>query len=484
MNELAVVALSKRLRALIAKGAHRSELLETCDLLDVAIDAPAPLATCPPDCTGCALHVAVLTNEPSAPLGDVDTEHVWPALNLLADQALQRWGRDVRIVKLFEEMGELQAELAKVVIGHKRADTARVIDEIADVFITLESVAIAFGFDAVETAIPGKLDRLARALAKDDSAPPPAPLLPAQLATPQPIEASAPVSAHPASEAPSGGAELSLPSGWNAVGDTQWVYGSRFWDVHAPRVDQRYEGFRAFTRNAARCADPWPTSRLQAMCAALGIELLFTGGWVARLNGEVLASRVSGGDDCARAALEAFHARQRVAPAPSRPSLRRLAVNLVEALDDEPPSEEEVASAVADLDIPKLASMLRAQVAAHPEIREAGEKLEATLASLPPHARQQPAPAACRYCRGPLGECACHDPDIAFQADAMLRATCKCWQLPAGGRQANRWCSLHASEWQTLAEQRSADVHEDGTPRAGCGYCASTPELDRRERGV
>jgi hypothetical protein len=101
------------------------------------------------------------------------------------------------------------------------------------------------------------------------------------------------------------------------------------------------------------------------------------------------------------------------------------------------------------------------------------------------HARHQPATAACRHCRGPLGECACHDPDVAFQADAMLRAAeCKCWYVPPDNKRiANRWCSLHASEWQTLAEQRS-ELHDDGTPRAGCGYCASTPELDARERGL
>jgi hypothetical protein len=61
-------------------------------------------------------------------------------------------------------------------------------------------------------------------------------------------------------------------------------------------------------------------------------------------------------------------------------------------------------------------------------------------------------------------------------------AECKCWHV-VGKRIANRWCSLHASEWQTLAEQRS-ELHDDGTPRAGCGYCASTPELDARERGL
>jgi NTP pyrophosphatase (non-canonical NTP hydrolase) len=101
----------------------------------------------------------------SVAAADAD-DHVWSSINLLAGQALATWGRDVRIAKLFEEMGELQSELAKVLIGHKRADESRVVAEIADVFITLESVAIAFGFERVEAAIPGKLDRLARAIAE------------------------------------------------------------------------------------------------------------------------------------------------------------------------------------------------------------------------------------------------------------------------------------------------------------------------------
>lgn len=224
-----------------------------------------------------------------------------------------------------------------------------------------------------------------------DSAPPPAPLLPAQLATPQPIEASAPVSAHQASEAPSGGAELSLPSGWHAVGDTRWVYGSRFWERSAPRVDRfGNESLRAFTANTGWCVSPWPSTLLQAMCAALGIALQ----WCqceendckrvsAYLGDEQIAFSDVSDDGCARDALEAFHARQ-------QPTL--------------------------------------------------------------------------------LG----------------VRAPgCKCRTLPGGARQVNRYCELseHASEWQTLAEQRSADVHEDGTPRAGCAVCSS-PELDRRERGV
>lgn len=95
-----------------------------------------------------------------------DHDGVWSALNLMAGEALELWGTKVRVTKLIEEMGELQSELAKTLIGHKRASDAKVINEIADVFITLESVALAFGFERVEASIPAKLDRLAAAIAE------------------------------------------------------------------------------------------------------------------------------------------------------------------------------------------------------------------------------------------------------------------------------------------------------------------------------
>jgi hypothetical protein len=92
------------------------------------------------------------------------------------------------------------------------------------------------------------------------------------------------------------------------------------------------------------------------------------------------------------------------------------------------------------------------------------------------HARQQPAPAPAFVA----------DQEAIEKAASSLTEPCKCWRANVSGhRIVNRYCRVeaHASEWQTLAEQRS-ELHEDGTPRAGCGYCASTPELDARERGL
>lgn len=74
-------------------------------------------------------------------------------------------------------------------------------------------------------------------------------------------------------------------------------------------------------------------------------------------------------------------------------------------------------------------------------------------------------------------------PDTQAVERAALAGECKCWTLPGGKRQVNRWCALHAAEWQTYAEQQAAAMHPDGSPRAGCEVCGS-PELDPRERGL
>jgi hypothetical protein len=96
------------------------------------------------------------------------------------------------------------------------------------------------------------------------------------------------------------------------------------------------------------------------------------------------------------------------------------------------------------------------------------------------HARQQPAPAAA------LRQEADEIRKAARELTApMHRAddACKCTYRPDGHRDVSRFCPLHGASWQTLAEQRS-ELHDDGTPRAGCAVCLGTPELDARERGL
>lgn len=236
-----------------------------------------------------------------------------------------------------------------------------------------------------------------------DSAPPPAPLLPAQLATPQPIEASAPVSTHQASEVtPSGGAEA-LPSGWK-----RWA-SSDPWFTHPHNgAGVLHVAANEFSWRSNDGNGTAPTLA-QAMCAALGIHYAqdaISGNYYASAPGapDLVRDeqRIKSWKVCARAALEIFHARQQPAPAA--------------ALRQE-----------AD------------------EIRKAARELTAPM----------------------------HRADDA----------CKCTYRPDGHRDVSRFCTLHGASWQTLAEQRS-ELHEDGTPRAGCGYCASTPELDARERGL
>lgn len=214
----------------------------------------------------------------------------------------------------------------------------------------------------------------------------------------------APVSAHQASEAPSGGAELSLPAGWRKCTVCErfpcFVYGHSACVVDAGyTVYERHGGGWNWTNCAGDVEGTAPTM-LQAMCAALGLgepHALQAGGWALRVGDEANVYAEDTADEACRSALKRFHARQQPAL-----SLEMLG---------------------------KPLARLREQ-----EAREGG---------------------------------------------------CECRWL-SNKRSPSRWCRVeeHASEWRTLAEQRSADVHEDGTPRAGCGYCASTPELDASERGL
>lgn len=250
---------------------------------------------------------------------------------------------------------------------------------------------------------------------------------------------------------PSGGAEA-LPSGWYRIGDTRYAYGSAFWDTGAPRVD-RYgsdPGYRAFAAGALTCVSPWPPTALQAMCAALGISIVecagscegLAGRYTAWLGDDCLVAGPHTKDDCAREALEVHHARQQPAQAAA---LRQEA--------------DEIRKAARELTAPMHATVVR--------VREMLQRWGAEDAA------EAPAEAQCPVLR-------------AFEEDGIVERSddaCKCTYRPDGHRDVSRFCTLHGASWQTLAEQRS-ELHEDGTPRAGCGYCASTPELDARERGL
>jgi len=82
-------------------------------------------------------------------------------------RALDHFGFSVRALKFLEEVGELQSELAKVLLAHKRANTSKVIDELADVLITIESMVHALGRHHVDAAVARKLERLEAAISDE-----------------------------------------------------------------------------------------------------------------------------------------------------------------------------------------------------------------------------------------------------------------------------------------------------------------------------
>lgn len=74
-------------------------------------------------------------------------------------QALEKWGAEVQICMVFEEMAELQKELCKYKRGNVNFHS--IAEEIADVEIMLGQMKILFGIEgAVENFKEYKLERL------------------------------------------------------------------------------------------------------------------------------------------------------------------------------------------------------------------------------------------------------------------------------------------------------------------------------------
>ena len=72
---------------------------------------------------------------------------------------LERFGPVPQTMKAIEEMAELIKELSKDINDHL-SNNAPVIDEIADVQITLWQMQILYGVDSVQDRIQFKLNRL------------------------------------------------------------------------------------------------------------------------------------------------------------------------------------------------------------------------------------------------------------------------------------------------------------------------------------
>jgi len=86
----------------------------------------------------------------------VDLLEDWP-LGLYQD-ATDAWGKDAQITLAQEELAELNVELARYFRG--RNDTEDVVDEIADVLIAANQLALIFGKEKTEERVEYKLRRL------------------------------------------------------------------------------------------------------------------------------------------------------------------------------------------------------------------------------------------------------------------------------------------------------------------------------------
>lgn len=102
---------------------------------------------------------------PSALLGV--REGRMTALKRLTSLAYHRWGRSPQLDMVAEECAELIAALNRAKRGreHGREDVA---EEAADVYITLETVRLWLGDEAVDDAIERKLARLESKLNLDN----------------------------------------------------------------------------------------------------------------------------------------------------------------------------------------------------------------------------------------------------------------------------------------------------------------------------
>lgn len=80
----------------------------------------------------------------------------------LYERALDEWGFEAQANMAIQEAAELQKALTDLYFG--RADDAAVVDEIADVQIMADQLALHFGEDEVRETIEQKRERLTERL--------------------------------------------------------------------------------------------------------------------------------------------------------------------------------------------------------------------------------------------------------------------------------------------------------------------------------
>lgn len=83
---------------------------------------------------------------------------------ILLKRAVDEYGIDAQVLQAFEEMGELMSALNK--LKRKRCKVEAVIDELADVSIMIDQLAIYFGFYKCKMRRKTKLLRLQNRLDK------------------------------------------------------------------------------------------------------------------------------------------------------------------------------------------------------------------------------------------------------------------------------------------------------------------------------
>jgi len=76
--------------------------------------------------------------------------------------AIDHWGEMVQVGMAIEEMGELLAALNQWDRG--RVGVEEVVEEVADVMVTMHQLALMVGYDRVLEAFDKKMDKLRRKL--------------------------------------------------------------------------------------------------------------------------------------------------------------------------------------------------------------------------------------------------------------------------------------------------------------------------------
>lgn len=78
--------------------------------------------------------------------------------------AASTWGEEAQIRVAIEECGEFLSAIMKSYRG--RATNEQIVDEIADVTIMMQQMAVMFGQEAVDERIKYKIDRIKQRLEK------------------------------------------------------------------------------------------------------------------------------------------------------------------------------------------------------------------------------------------------------------------------------------------------------------------------------